>query len=115
MSERGTAAPPAVDEPQRRQVDVVVLGVAQQVVPDGGNPERQGRALLGDDPGQRLGLEEALGEDEVGPGEERRVGHAPGVGVEHGHDDEDAVLLAGAHAVGRSCPAKACSHVERWL
>ena len=52
--------------------------------------------MLADDPAQGLRLQEAVGHDEVGAGEPADVGQAPGVGVEHRHDGQDAVRLADA-------------------
>ena len=69
------------------------LGVAEQVAPDGGHPGRERRPVPGDDGGQRLGLEELLGHDQVGTGHEPAVGGPPGVGVEHGDDGQHPVEL----------------------
>ncbi len=54
--------------------------------------------------GERVGLEVGAGEDEVGAGEDRSVGEAPGVGVEHGDHRHDAVVGADADRVGHALP-----------
>ncbi len=91
MSWRGDGCAARGDHAQRGEVDVVGLGVPEQVAPDGGYPGREGGTVPGDDGRQGGGLEELLGHDQVRPGQHGRVRGAPGVGVEHRHDREHAV------------------------
>ena len=79
------------DASQRREVDGCALAVVPDVVPDGGDSHGDRRARLLDERRKRSGLEELGREDEVGTGEEAGVRRAPGVGVEHRHDDEELV------------------------
>ena len=73
----------------------------QQAVPDGRHTAGERRVVLIDNGGEALSHEVHLRHDHVGPGQPGAVGRAPGHGVEHGHDDEDAVRLGHADRGGR--------------
>ena len=60
----------------------------------------------------RFALEEHLGHDQFGAGEERGVGGAPGVDVEHRHDQQAAVAFAKPIEFA-VVEAIECSQVER--
>ena len=102
----------AHDEPQRRDVQLVVVAVPQQVGPHRGHRGRDRRPLRGDELGERLGLQEPVGHQQRRTGQEGGVGHAPGIGVELRDDGEHAdrassPITVGVHAVIE------CRYVER--
>ncbi len=83
----------AQHQTQRGQVGSgVVPQVVQDVVPDGGNGSRHGRAFLIDGPDRRLGLQEGPGQQQIGTTHQSGVRQAPGVGVKHRHDGENRVV-----------------------
>ena len=79
-----------------------------------GTPQAERGSVLGEDAGQRLALQEHLGHDQVGAGHPGGVGRAPGVGVEHGHDDRMRSRSVRPRSTP-TCTAMVCSQVERWL
>ena len=80
-------------EPQAREVRSVLGAVAVQRLPQRGNCGRRGRALLGDDPGEVLGLEVTAGQDHVRAVQPGCVRPAPCVGVEHRHHRQHPVSV----------------------
>ena len=104
---------PATDhEPQRREVGVGSVG--QDVVEHGGHCAGHRRPGLLDDVGDRACLEELLGHDDVGAGRPCCVGHPPGVGVELGHDQQDAVEIGRTPSACAVCAASAWRYDDRW-
>ena len=92
ISWRGTAEPPHAAFVSERQVELgVLVGVAQQIGEDRRHAAQLRRALRGDQLRQRLGAEEAVGQDQIRAGERRAVGQPPRVGVEHRHHRQHAV------------------------
>ena len=91
----GDGGASAGHEPQRGEVDgvLVLVGVGQDVVPDGRHGPRHRRLLGHDQLDERLALEEPGRHHEVGAGHPAGVGEPPGVGVEHRDDRQDAVPL----------------------
>ena len=91
MSDWGTAAPPAV-MPRTVEKSIGVSRASRpfQMV---GTPQASVGWCSLMTVGQMLPHEEHLRHDHVGAGHPGAVGGAPGVGVEHGHDDQDAVRL----------------------
>ncbi len=84
---------PAQHEPQRVEPGAGVrVEVLKHVVPHRRHPAREGRAALGHEAHQRLGLQPAVGHAQRGAAHHRRVGQPPGVGVEHRHDRQHPVL-----------------------
>ena len=91
----------------------MLVGVAQQVGEDRRHAGHHGRALGLDQPRQRLGLEEAAGQHQVGAGQRRSVRQPPGVGVEHRHDDQRPVARAERRARRSSATPVECRVIER--
>src|SRR5580693_3257522 len=86
--------------PQRRHVVAgIVVQVVHDVVPDGGHRPGHGGPQLLDHVDQRLGVQMAIGQHQVGARHQRRVWQAPGVGVEHRHDRQHAIAGTDANAV----------------
>ncbi len=83
----------AHDQAERREVERGLLAVAQQVVPDRRHRGGDRRLLARDQARERRRLEEAPRQHEVGARLPGGVGQAPGVGVEHRDDQEDAVAV----------------------
>ncbi len=83
----------AHDEPERREVERGLLAVAQHVVPDRRHRRRDRRLLARDHAGERRGLQMPARQHEVGADLPRGVRQAPGVGVEHRHDQQHAVAV----------------------
>lgn len=77
----------------------MILEMAEQVHPDGRDRSGDGHPLLLDQPGDRLGLHEARGHDQIRAHQAGRVGDAPGVGVEHRNDGQHAVGGAQSHGI----------------
>src|SRR6185437_5491976 len=91
--------PAAGHQAQRGQVAAVGPNVLEQAVPDGGHGARQRGPLGLDHGGQRRGLEEPVGHEQLGSGHDGGVGQAPGVGVEHGHHGQHLVPVGQAEHV----------------
>ena len=72
--------------------------LGQHAHPDGGHAGGDRDLLLHDEVGERLGRQVGAGHHEAGARGDRGVGEAPGVGVEHRHDRQDAVGLLHAEA-----------------
>ena len=68
--------------------------MADEVVPDRRDAASARHPLALDEPGQRLGLQEAVRHDERRARHEAQVGESPGVGVEERHHGEEPVSLA---------------------
>jgi hypothetical protein len=100
---RGPAADPAA---QAREVGPLLVGEAQEVAQDRRDAGDERRPLGGDRPRERRGGDEAVGHDEPGSRHRGREGQAPGVDVEHRHDDDHAVGAAEADRVGQAHPGR---------
>ena len=89
------------DRPQRRDVVALFLAELLDRDPDGRHRASEGHLLGLDEPADVGRLDIRAGEDLVGAHHDRAVRQAPGVGVEHRHDVQDAVVLGKAEQVGR--------------
>ena len=89
----------ARDGPQRGGVPPLEVG--QHLHPDRRHAGRNGHPLLDDEVGDRRSRQVGSWHHEVGAAGHAGVGEPPRVGMEHRHDRQDAVGLAGAERVGR--------------
>ena len=111
-SDRGTADPPQGWRAAREASRPSSSGSTPiQIV---GTPAATVTFSLYDEVGQRLGRQVRAGHDSVAPVATAGVGEAPGVGVEHRDDRQDAVGLPDADAVGDHAPPWCAGTIERW-
>ena len=96
----------AGDGAQRRGVAPLQLG--QHAHPDGGHPGRDRDPLLLDELGERRRGQVGTWHHEAGAAGHRGVRQAPGVGVEHRHDRQDAIALLHARGCRPTC-SRACA------
>jgi hypothetical protein len=89
------------DAPKAREISAgIALRDAEHVVPNGRDAEGDGGSQLLNHLDDRFTLQEHLGHDQLGSGEERRVGRSPGVDVKHRNDQETAIALTESDRIG---------------
>ena len=80
----------------------ILFEVIENTKPDGGNAAGEGHTVLLNEIEDAFAVDVGSGEDETRAGHGTGVGQAPGVGVEHGGNGENRVLLADAEGIGHS-------------
>ena len=99
---RGSAAPPEKRTRKKERSTLFAIGVLQHSGKDGGDGGGDRGAAGGDEAAERFRLKVGAGHEEVAAGKPAGIGHAPGIGVEHGDDAERAVVDADADAPWRA-------------
>ena len=98
----GRAADAYALDAQRARVDVGMrIQVLEQHQPHGGHALREGDLLVAHELVDALAVQVRAGQHQPCAGHGRRIGRAPGVGMEHGHDEHHGLARVQAEGVGR--------------
>ncbi|KAF5289622.1 hypothetical protein FQR65_LT20784 [Abscondita terminalis] len=98
----GRAADPDALDAQGARVDLGMgIQVLEQHQPHGGHALREGDFLIAHEFVDALPVQVRAGQHQPGPCHGRRIGRAPGVGVEHGHDEHHGLARVQPEGVGR--------------
>ncbi len=88
----GTANADPLDAQLARVEVAVGVEVLEQDQPDRGHTLREGDALIAHQLVNALAVQMGAGKNELGTHHGGGVGHAPGVGVEHGNDQQQGFI-----------------------
>lgn len=96
---RSGAAANDADGPGEFPSAGIFLESGEHAEPDGGNTARDGDVLLGDEIEDAFRIHVGAGEDQASACHGAGIGQAPGVGMKHGGDGENGVVVADGEAI----------------